>query len=1415
MRTFFSSRWNAVRNRKQPNRTASRRRPQSLVIAITLSLVGALPLAMLPNLLTATPAGAAAVSLQAKSAISPKELATQPTLPTVSGGLPGTGEGTVGHGLTPTTTGETSVTPDGKESGITPEAVVGTPPVDVLPGFLNMPNGATQPNSTDRPSSTYDAAQNQVVDFGGCLGGTLSPSCTSWSSATWTFNGTNWTQQTPAASPSGRTNQTLTYDPSSSTAVLFGGENASGALSDTWVWNGTTWTQSTGTTHPSARYGATAAYEPSTGLVYLFGGKSSTGTYLNDTWSWNGSSWTQLTPATSPTGRALASLAYSGTVGTSANDLVLFGGTNSGGDLGDTWLWNGTTWSEPTLTEGPGPLEQTAFVYDPTMTVPLLYGGIDGTSVTSAMWAWNGSEWIEGGGTDIVYLYGMTMAQDPTNGQLVVNGGEYSSTSTNFETFSVEYINGHPRSSTEFNTQLDDRLTQTVNPTDTDVYLQQNDFDINGVGEPLDIAQNYDMEAGCLSKYVGCFWTAGILDVDAHPQPDGHSVALVLPDGSINLCQWGGGTTWTCPPGSDLSYNGTSAVELHSQTTYTFNTSGQISTIKDRNGHTITVNYGGGVGTQATSITDTEGRTTSLTYSGGYLSKITDPAGRTVSFGYFSGYAELETIAVADPSDPTGTATTSFASLGFSGDTFDVKTPAGREIRYGEGSMDRINNITQVTNTTTGAGDETSLDSYDNDGKVVITNPDGNASTYSINSTGNEITNVVDPLGHTEASTYNGSSDPQTYTNGLTQITNLTWDTNNNLNQITAPPTASGQTAVTTYNAFNTPTSGGGAVTGGAFLSSSSEDPQGNCSAFSYDAAGNQTATYSGLTPTSGTTNCDGRTSNPSGPAPTAVTDAYQGDGATTCGGKTGELCTTTSGAGNVTNYAYDTLGELTSVTQPGGSCVAGSRTRCTTITYDSLSRPATVTDGKGQKTTYSYDKFDRITQILYNGTTTCSTSAGTCIQYSYDADGNVLTRVDKTGTTTFTYDTLGRLVKEALPSGADACSGSSPAGITFTYDAASNLTQYCDAGGAVNYAYDAANRNVGTATGSGSCTPGSIVQPCTVYAYDAGNELTGITYPTSTGVTDTLGYDGAGNVHTDVVTKGSTNLELEAYGYTSGTSDKQLQQLAVNYITDVNTNYSYDNQNRLLGASTGTASTSDSYTYDADGNLKTETLGGGGITFAYNAADAACWAVLGTSSNACSSAPSGAVTYTYDADGNLTASSSGEAMSYNSVNQTTSLTPAGGSALSMAYTGTDSTQRTSAGSTTFANSIFGVASSTTGSTSSYFTYDPSGKVNSVVVGGTRYYAYYDGTGSIAGLVNSSGSSVATYSYDPYGATTSSGTEASANPLRSKGGYQDQRLLLVRHSVLFADGSVVDAARLRLWDGPESQCSESLPLCWR
>jgi hypothetical protein len=122
------------------------------------------------------------------------------------------------------------------------------------------------------------------------------------------------------------------------------------------------------------------------------------------------------------------------------------------------------------------------------------------------------------------------------------------------------------------------------------------------------------------------------LDVAAYQQPDGHSVVLKMPDNSLTLCPWNG-TTWTCPAGSDFSYNGSAITELHEQITYNLNSNHQVSSIVDRNGNTITVNYSGGL--QATSITDTVGRTTTLSYSSGLLHQITDPSGRTVTFSYY------------------------------------------------------------------------------------------------------------------------------------------------------------------------------------------------------------------------------------------------------------------------------------------------------------------------------------------------------------------------------------------------------------------------------------------------------------------------------------------------------------------------------------------------------------------------------------------------------------------------------------------------------------------------------------------------------------------------------------------------------------------------------------------------------------
>jgi hypothetical protein len=89
----------------------------------------------------------------------------------------------------------------------------------------------------------------------------------------------------------------MAYDGATGTAVLFGGDGMFGPLDDTWTWNGSDWTQQHPAASPSARWHAPMAYDGATGTAVLFGGAAINPDALNDTWTWNGSTWAQQTPA--------------------------------------------------------------------------------------------------------------------------------------------------------------------------------------------------------------------------------------------------------------------------------------------------------------------------------------------------------------------------------------------------------------------------------------------------------------------------------------------------------------------------------------------------------------------------------------------------------------------------------------------------------------------------------------------------------------------------------------------------------------------------------------------------------------------------------------------------------------------------------------------------------------------------------------------------------------------------------------------------------------------------------------------------------------------------------------------------------------------------------------------------------------
>jgi hypothetical protein len=179
----------------------------------------------------------------------------------------------------------------------------------------------------------YDEARSEVVVAvkpGG--GGAIQ---------TWTYNGTNWTQKSPAHTPTiVVTGQNLVYDATNSVCVLFGSNL--GSVMETWTWDGTDWTQIvTATLMTPWRNSFPFAYYPPTGTCLMFGGNDG-GTPLDETWELDvgANTWTQLSPATTPTASSEGYMVYDTTVG-----QIVMESPISVGVLHETCLWDGSDWT--------------------------------------------------------------------------------------------------------------------------------------------------------------------------------------------------------------------------------------------------------------------------------------------------------------------------------------------------------------------------------------------------------------------------------------------------------------------------------------------------------------------------------------------------------------------------------------------------------------------------------------------------------------------------------------------------------------------------------------------------------------------------------------------------------------------------------------------------------------------------------------------------------------------------------------------------------------------------------------------------------------------------------------------------------------------------------------------------------------
>lgn len=178
-------------------------------------------------------------------------------------------------------------------------------------------------------SMVYDPVLGEVVMFGGSNNGVLFD--------TWTYANGSWSQQDPANSPAARQSAAMVYDLARQQTVLFGGEGnlASSVMSDTWTWDGSNWTQQNPATSPPARSGAQMIYDSVHGTVLLFGGYNGN-TQLADMWQWDGVNWTQIPIVTGPSARSGGAAAFN----TAAQQFLLYGGFAIGqGATSDVWMY--------------------------------------------------------------------------------------------------------------------------------------------------------------------------------------------------------------------------------------------------------------------------------------------------------------------------------------------------------------------------------------------------------------------------------------------------------------------------------------------------------------------------------------------------------------------------------------------------------------------------------------------------------------------------------------------------------------------------------------------------------------------------------------------------------------------------------------------------------------------------------------------------------------------------------------------------------------------------------------------------------------------------------------------------------------------------------------------------------------------